>query len=90
MFSHLRSTFIICRVKFYFVDVNKVPQALVKRGNISVSSLSTLVSTFTQVSIKLHVVYFAELITYFFCVSIWMELMFLGFFYSENADYSGE
>ena len=78
MFSHLTSTFIICRVKFFFVDVNKVPQALVKRGNISVSSLSTLVSTLIQVSIKLHVVYFAEVITYFFCVSIWMELMFLG------------
>lgn len=25
------------RIKFYFVDVNKVPQALVKRGKISVS-----------------------------------------------------
>ena len=25
------------RAKFYFVDVNKVPQTLVKRGNISVS-----------------------------------------------------
>lgn len=24
------------RIKFYYVDVNKVPQALVKRGNISV------------------------------------------------------
>ncbi|KAM3244004.1 hypothetical protein ACQJBY_055738 [Aegilops geniculata] len=24
-------------VRFYFVDVNKVPQAVVKRGNISVS-----------------------------------------------------
>ncbi|KAG6502012.1 hypothetical protein ZIOFF_041899 [Zingiber officinale] len=29
------SNFDIDRVKFYFVDVNKVPQALVKRGNIS-------------------------------------------------------
>lgn len=26
-----------CRVRFYFVDVNKVPQAAVKRGNITVS-----------------------------------------------------
>lgn len=26
------------RIKFYYVDVNKVPQALVKRGNISVCS----------------------------------------------------
>lgn len=29
---------LVCiRVKLYYVDVNKVPQALVKRGNISVS-----------------------------------------------------
>ncbi|RZB68405.1 putative cyclic nucleotide-gated ion channel 3 [Glycine soja] len=28
----------IRRVKFYFVDVNKVPQTLVKRGNISVTT----------------------------------------------------
>ncbi|WOL06627.1 thioredoxin-like 3-1, chloroplastic [Canna indica] len=26
------------RVKFYYVDVNKVPQALVKRGNISITA----------------------------------------------------
>jgi phage gp36-like protein len=28
-----------CRVRFYFVDVNKVSQAVVKRGNITVSQL---------------------------------------------------
>lgn len=43
-FSKMKKTYngvnsISCnRIKFYCVDVNKVPQALVKRGNVSVSS----------------------------------------------------
>jgi hypothetical protein len=37
------------RAKFYYVDVNKVPQTLVKRGNISVKCLNIILSFFSDV-----------------------------------------